>query len=307
MGSQFIVGFDGTAGGRDALALATALADAAPGRDVALTVASISPLDPYRRAADDLRTGYEAALAEQAGTHLQDARDLCADRGDVSFVVRPGRSPARGLHLLADELQADLVVVGRSHTGPLGRAFLGSATEQTLHGAGCPVAVAPVGYADAPHRIRTVAVAYTGSGESGTALTWATRVARDRGASLLLVRVIEPVPFAYGAVVDPYPMAARQDDVQHALEAAADLIVDLEVRTTVLQGDAVHALSGLQGRADLLVLGSRDLGPVGRLLLGGVGSRLARHCPTPLLVVPRFVDPANALAHPSVAGAAVAP
>jgi nucleotide-binding universal stress UspA family protein len=38
---------------------------------------------------------------------------------------------------------------------------------------------------------------------------------------------------------------------------------------------------------DLLVLGSRGFGPVMRLLIGSVSSRVIREAPCPVLVVPR--------------------
>jgi len=306
MASQFIVGYDGNVGGRDALALALTLADAAPGRHVATTVAAITPLEPYGMTTHDVHATYERALAEESDARLDDARDTCRGRDDVTFVVRAGRSAAHGLQLLGDELEADLLVVGRSHTGPLGRAFAGSATEQTLHGANRPVAVAPVGYAAAEHRIATVAVAYTGSDESENALTFAIRLARDRGAALRLVRVMEPIPAVYGGMVDPYPEGTRRDDIARSLETAAGLIVDLDVETTILHGGAVAELSRLGASEDVLVLGSRDFGPVGRVLLGGVSARLSRHCEMPLLVVPRSVATSNDPASSSAIGAAVA-
>ncbi|MEV4420235.1 universal stress protein [Patulibacter sp. NPDC049589] len=287
MRHHFIVGFDGTAGGSDALALATTLADAVPQDAVEITVASITPLHPRGRGVPGAGAGHADAVRDAAEERLRAARDACADRPGVSFVVRAATSPAHGLQLLAAELGARAIVVGRSHTGPLGRTFVGSATEQTLHGAGCPVAVAPVGYAAEQHEIATVAVAYDGSDSAAAALTFATRLARDRDAVLRLVRVNEPLPMAYGGMVAPYPVATLREDAQATLDDAAGRVVGLAVETSLLDGSAVHALSQPGAGADLLVVGSRDFGPVGRILLGAVGARLSRHCPTPLIVVPR--------------------
>src|SRR5690242_4177314 len=44
-------------------------------------------------------------------------------------------SPARALHTLAEARGADLVVVGSTHTGTLGRVFPGSTGEKLFHGA----------------------------------------------------------------------------------------------------------------------------------------------------------------------------
>jgi nucleotide-binding universal stress UspA family protein len=45
--------------------------------------------------------------------------------------------------------------------------------------------------------------------------------------------------------------------------------------------------------ADLLVCGSRAYGPLRRVLLGGVSSRLLRRSALPLLVVPRGGGPGS--------------
>lgn len=64
----------------------------------------------------------------------------------------------------------------------------------------------------------------------------------------------------------------------------AGRIVRLDVDTSIIDGVAGGALSRLDPSIDLLVVGSRDVGPVGRVPLDGVASRLSRHCPTPRLV-----------------------
>jgi nucleotide-binding universal stress UspA family protein len=58
------------------------------------------------------------------------------------------------------------------------------------------------------------------------------------------------------------------------------------VDARLLVGDVVGLLSDLP-EIDLLVCGSRGYGPIRRVLLGGVSSRLMRRSVNPLLVVPR--------------------
>ena len=50
--------------------------------------------------------------------------------------------PWRKILEVADEIHADLVVVGAHVDGRFGRAFLGSTANQVLRHAGCPVLVA---------------------------------------------------------------------------------------------------------------------------------------------------------------------
>jgi nucleotide-binding universal stress UspA family protein len=63
---------------------------------------------------------------------------------------------------------------------------------------------------------------------------------------------------------------------------------DLEVTGRVLPGPVVDALSDVgYDDCDLLVCGSRGYGPVRRVLLGGVSSRVVRHSKVPVVLTPR--------------------
>ena len=66
---------------------------------------------------------------------------------------------------------------------------------------------------------------------------------------------------------------------------------EIEATAEVAEGDAVNVLATLDRRdADLLVCGARGYGPLRRVLLGGVSSRLLRRAACPLLVVPRRAE-----------------
>lgn len=147
MQDHIVVGYDGNAGGTDALALAAMLADATE-MPTRITVVVAYPHDPAAPGLRSLPDGYEGALRADAQRRLDGARRAFADRPGVDHVVRRGATVTAALHAAATE--AGLLVVGRSHTGPAGRTFLGSITEQVLHGAPCAVAVAPAGFAAAP-------------------------------------------------------------------------------------------------------------------------------------------------------------
>ena len=73
-----------------------------------------------------------------------------------------GVGAAMALQRAAEQQRADLIVLGSSHRGAVGRVLVGSVTEETLHGAPCPVAVAPVGFHRSPKdpRLGEIAVAY---------------------------------------------------------------------------------------------------------------------------------------------------
>ena len=65
--------------------------------------------------------------------------------GDVELRQLASRSAAHALQETADQEDADIIVVGSSHTARLGRRLPGSTAERPLHGPQRPVAVVPLG------------------------------------------------------------------------------------------------------------------------------------------------------------------
>jgi len=209
----------------------------------------------------------------------------------------PGASAARGLHELAERELAEAVVVGSSRRGGLGRTFPGSTGERLLHGSAAPVAMAPRGLREQPPpAVRTVAVAFLDTPDGHEALRFAAGVAERSGARLRLLTVVAPMAELFAPVIGrdaEEAFAARRREVAaHSLEQArANLPPGVEATAELLEGDVVDVLATIDRRdADLLVCGSRAYGPVRRVLLGGVSSRLLRRAACPLVVVPRRAE-----------------
>lgn len=186
-GSPIVVGYDGRPQGRDALALGSSLARAL---DAPLIVAAVypsedvlSPLSPEQRRASAER------LAKDGMGELAPGLD-----------TRPypvaGRSPAHGLHDLAEAEDAAALVVGSSHRGALGRVLAGNVATQLLSGSPCPVAVAPRGLAGGPAPLRALGVAFDASPESWTALQRAAALALASGGSVRIIHALEAAPRA---------------------------------------------------------------------------------------------------------------
>jgi nucleotide-binding universal stress UspA family protein len=88
----------------------------------------------------------EERVFDRKASMLDAERQSAAIQADIVCVG--GVPPARGLHDLARELAADLIVVGCSRRALLGRVLLGDDARAWLDGAPCAVAIAPRGYAE---------------------------------------------------------------------------------------------------------------------------------------------------------------
>jgi nucleotide-binding universal stress UspA family protein len=226
----------------------------------------------------------------------EDARVLAEriverDGGELKVVYVEKGSPADALQALAESGEADLIVLGSTHHAHLGSVSPGSVAEHLLHGARCRLVIAPKGYCDEDHsqdRLRVAAVGFDGMAESYAALDEAAKLAAKFGGSLRVIGVATPVP-AMGAAAAAQAGPEAGPDFQTQLNnVVAELPPELRALPVFERGDPVEKLlEAAEMGVDLLVLGSRGFGPVMRLLIGSVSSRVIREAPCPVLVVPR--------------------
>jgi nucleotide-binding universal stress UspA family protein len=226
----------------------------------------------------------------------EDARVLAEliverDGGELKVIHVEKGSPAETFQALAEQGEADLVVLGSTDHAALGSVAPGSVAEQLLHGARCRLVIAPKGYARQDHsqdRLRVVAVGYDGMAESHAALDEGATLARKFGASMRVIGVLTPTP-AIATAAGAGAQADAGPDFQTRLhQAVAALEPELRALPVIEKGDPVEKLlDAAEMGVDLLVLGSRGFGPVMRLLIGSVSSRVIRAAPCPVLVVPR--------------------
>lgn len=283
MFDKVLVGVDGRSGGRDAIALALQLA-ASPSRLVFANV--------YRGARLAGRTASVALPDERDRAHSLVTRARLNNSLEGETVVHCDFSPGRGLHELAEREGADLLVVGSSHRGGIGRVLLGDGTLDALGGAPCAVAIAPQGYASADRRWSTIGVGDDGSAQSAMAIDVARRLAARHGTT---IRVRSVVPLQGIPPAVPVPLDWT-DATDRAIRAERQRLAAIEgIDGEVVVGRAGEELGHLGAEVQLLLVGSRGYGPVGRMLHGSTSHHLARHCHCPLLVLPH----SSGLLHPS--------
>jgi nucleotide-binding universal stress UspA family protein len=276
MFKNVLVGVDGSSHGRDAIALASRLTDS----DGKLTLAHVrnAELNPFEAITPGLvkeeREASEKLLAKES-------ENANASAELVSVVAMEA---GQGLHLRAAEQQADLLVVGSSSHGVLGRAMLGDDTRAALNGAPCAVAIAAVGYSEHPSPIAKVGVAYNESPESKQALALARELAAAAGATVHALEVVSIPTYAFIGMSPPL-----------LGETVDAMLQEASARIGALPGVEARAVYGLVGEelaqfgdaVDILLVGSRSYGPLRRLVLGSTSNYLERHARCSLLVLPR--------------------
>jgi nucleotide-binding universal stress UspA family protein len=283
MSLTYIAGFDGSIASIAAVAFARRLGEATGADVVATTVFSPAPLVPAKGASAMADAELDAAIREAA-------EHTMAQLNEPETVLRrviPGRSAAQGLHKLAEQEEAELIVVGATHHGTAGRIVMGSVGHRLLHGSPCPVLVVP---ADSDG-IRTIGVAFDGDRESRAALRAASDLARALQARLVLISAVQ-TPVSYGLAA-----AALQVEAENAAKERRRLMCEEAVAELSDGSQAeVRVVVGLPGRSiaeairddiDILVTGSRAYGPLKAVLLGSTSGYLADHATCPVLVVPR--------------------
>lgn len=258
MFSNVIVGIDEQQGSRDAIALGKAL----------------------------MTDGGELTLAHVdlgAPTSVRDSNGASqeAERNDAISITSP--SVGRGLHELAERQHADLVVLGSCRRGLIGRVFVGDDTRDALNGAPCAVAIAPAGYTERPGAWREIGVGYDGSPESRHALAMARELAVERGAKVSAFEAVSLPAFRFGggAALIALSISGFVD------QALARIVALGDVEPHAAYGIAAEELTVYSASLDLLLVGSRGYGPIGRLVHGSTSQQLSRTARCPLLVLTR--------------------
>lgn len=284
-----VVGFDGTPTGEDALSLAR-WCGRLLGTPVVVAVVHPAPAAIGTARVDAEWVADRHRLAESV---LDGARTSMGD-ADAEYRIVSSSSAAHGLHDLAEESHASMIVTGSRAKGPDQRLFAGSTADRLLAGSVCPIAVAPVGMRErAIGSLTRIGVAYIDTPEANAALDLAARLAGRTDAELRLYTVIasesEIMPLGIGYDGEHAFEESAKDTFRFALDTAiAGLPSGVRASGTILSGHPAQVLSGLGDEdIDLLFCGSRGYGPVRRVLLGGVSAKLVRGARSPLIVVPR--------------------
>jgi nucleotide-binding universal stress UspA family protein len=252
---------------------------------------------PWPPRDDPVETEYLRYVTSQASQSLDRVAKQLPDDLAVSIVVHQSTSIPTGLTELVSAHDANLVVVGSSSSGLLGRVALGSVTERLVHTALVPVAIAPRAYALGSIPIRRLTAAFGGEADVNGLIPTAAELSRIWSAPLRIVSfTVRPArmfagsiePTAEDLVVQQWSRRTF-DDIVKQLKAVRTRIPVPDVDVVVGSGhswqEAVEAVSWEAG--DMLLLGSGAAGPTAQVFLGSAASKILRHAPVPVMIVPR--------------------
>jgi len=240
---------------------------------------------------------FEEWSLEQGDRGVADATEaiaeLCPDLHAVTEVY-PGKSAAATLIERAEEVDARMIVVGSGTDGSWGKVVMSSTSERLLHSSPLPVAVATRGFRSAPgSRVVRATCAFRGDENSRAVLAATASLCKSAGAALRVVTfgVRGRTMYPPEVIGEDDVLAAYVEQAVEAQRAAIDALGPdrpAEVETVVGAGrswaealDDVHWDTG-----DVLVLGSSSASWMQRLFLGSNASKIVRHSPVPVIVVP---------------------
>jgi nucleotide-binding universal stress UspA family protein len=263
--------------------------------------AALVPAAPFDPALLVASPEIEAEILDHLETELTRVLGLLRASGlDADGGVLRGR-PATVLVDEANRFAADLIVAGSRGHGPIASLVLGSVSAELVDHAPCPVFVARRPAA------QRVLFASDGSLSASDAEEVLARWPIFDDTTMRVVSVAEVVrpwhtglaPTMYRQVVDAYGKdleAAKSEHEAVARGAAGRLeVAGRTVDATVRVGDAAAEIleEASSWQADLVVLGSRGLTGLSRLLLGSVARNALQGAESSVLIVRDTTEPAG--------------
>jgi nucleotide-binding universal stress UspA family protein len=231
-------------------------------------------------------------------TRLEALRQLCQRRGVSAELVLAAEAPHQALSALAEELSADLVVVGTHSSSGIRRILLGSVAERVVRSAETNVLVAravpsieggfqrvlvPTDFSELANRALRMALAVAAANATieifhswslpATAVSTAIPGA-DAAVTSLRGQLAAHAQLQYEQLVADYQDRPVQFRFHHAEQAPSQGIIDR------LHGSDVQ----------LVVLGSHSRRGLRRWFLGSVAETTVRYAPCSVLVTSQAGD-----------------
>lgn len=141
--------------------------------------------------------------------------------------------------------------------------------------------------------IQHILVAADGSEGSRRAAAFAADLAKATGAKVTLLHVLEPIPVVNVGFAEFYGVAHRQPSeeemrqLRQALQDMAKVFPEGRAEVVLEYGSPAETIvnQAKERGVDLIVVGARGLGAVGRFFVGSVSDRVVHHAECSVTVV----------------------
>jgi nucleotide-binding universal stress UspA family protein len=237
---------------------------------------------------------------QAAERYLAAVAEGVADDIDAHTSVLRGNATEELLALAQDKPET-MIVMSTHGRGGLGRIVFGSVADKIVRGATVPVALVRAEPGPDHPTVHNILVPLDGSLLAEGALPVALGLARRAGATLSLVRVVEPfwqAPYVAFAPEVGYLPTDQVAEIEEHIQTEARTYLDRvagELRNQgarvvweVRIGRAADEITRLASttNADLLVISTHGRGGVRRWALGSVTNEVLSRGVTPILTIP---------------------
>ena len=286
----------------DRVPIAVVGIDSSPESDAALEwVRAVCPGDARIIAVHawelPLITGYDVVIPidpaeiEQLAVDGLRERVTREDDDRLEAVVRQGHA-GRAMVAVAEELEADMIVVGHRGSGRMSM-MLGSTANYVVHHSDHPVVVIRGDHIGPPERVVVGVDDHDldeshPENESVRALRWAYGL-----PGVQQIRVVHAwfLPALAAGMFTPMAAdfermdAAAREVVDHVVAAAGAVPEGVELTCDAIRGTGGFGLIEESRDADLVVVGSRGRGGFTEVLLGSTSAEVAAHSHSPVVIV----------------------
>lgn len=249
---------------------------------------------------------WEPSAEQIASRGFRSQQESARDRmnAQIERAVPPGVRPAsrevitytayRAILDRAEEVMADLIVVGPHRGGPAHAYFLGTTADRVIRTSAVPCLVVQEPLADDVRRIGVpVDLSDPSRGALEVALAWAVQMgSAEGGGGSPEVRVMY-VGWPIEMIDDPDLEKKRiRPELEGLIETARRSVEGSDALTVELDVLCAHSPTeetvswAEREKVDLLVMGTHGRSGLKRALIGSMASGVARRTPRPVLLVP---------------------
>jgi nucleotide-binding universal stress UspA family protein len=265
---KLMVCTDGSTEGQNAVAVTLELAKACGSQVFAVQALEVKA--EYEAVAPDLR----ATLAKEVQKNMEVIQEAAGKLGVTLKPVTPqGQVAHAAIVAAAEKIGPDLIILGRCGKTALARLLMGNVTARVIGLSPVNVLVVPRGAALAFHRLL---IASDGSPHSQAAWKLALSMAKRAASELVAVSV-----------------APEEGDIIQAKAIIHQMLTEANRAKLPLKGVNPQGLAADEGivhqaiknEVDLIIMGSRGLTGLKKLVMGSVTERVIGQSPCPILVV----------------------